>query len=79
MQTLLRILAPDKTLVDEPVDFIRLEALNGSLGILPQHAPMAAQLKKSKVLYYVGDKEESVDIDGGFAKVMPSEVVVFVT
>ena len=55
----------------------RLETLSGSVGILPGHASLAANLIKSLVQYRIGDSQESIEIKGGLAKVSRDSVTVF--
>ena len=77
MQTRLKILTPEKVIVDKPVDHVGLESVSGSLGVLPEHTPLAAMLKKSLVTYTAGGVQESVEIKGGFARILPNSVTVF--
>lgn len=78
MQIKLKILSSDKTIFEKDVDFIRMDAVNGSLGILPKHAALAAILKKSSIWAHSDGKKEAIEIDGGFARVLPDAVTVFV-
>lgn len=50
----LRILTPERTVLEEDVDAVSAETLDGEFGILPNHIPMACPLTIS-VFYYVKD------------------------
>ena len=65
----LRVITPDRIALDEIVDSVRLEALDGSLGVLPRHAPMVAALDVGLVRYKTGGGERSLFCAGGFAEV----------
>ncbi|MCX5749021.1 MAG: hypothetical protein NTZ10_02065 [Candidatus Saganbacteria bacterium] len=77
MQIILRVLTPLKKIFEGSVDSVSLEAADGSLGVLPGHAPLAAQLRRSKIVYHINGSASSIDIDGGLAKIMPDIVTVF--
>ena len=77
MQIKLRVIEPEKVLLDENVFEVELMTQEGSLGILPGHIPLAAHLKEGDVNYIKEQKKESVRIKGGFARVLPDSVTVF--
>ena len=72
----LRVLTQIKKVFDSDVDFVRFEALDGSVGVLEGHSPLAAVLKKSSVKCRHNGSEASIEINGGFAKVMPDIVSI---
>lgn len=78
MQIKLKVLSAENTLFDKNVDFVIMEAVNGSLGILPKHAPLAAILNKSSIWAHSDGQKEEILIDGGFARVLPDAVTVFI-
>ncbi len=65
----LRVITPDRIVVDEKVDYVRLPALDGSMGVLPRHAPMVAALDIGLLHYRVGGKESVLFVSEGFAQV----------
>jgi F-type H+-transporting ATPase subunit epsilon len=73
----LEIITPDKKVYSGDVEAIRLPGANGSFGILNNHAPMIATLKKGIVK--VTDKQKQVenfDINGGVVEVQSNKVIV---
>ncbi|MFA5104367.1 MAG: F0F1 ATP synthase subunit epsilon [Candidatus Margulisiibacteriota bacterium] len=73
----LKILSPDKIIVDKPADFVSLMMESGSVGILHGHVPLAGKLVRSYVKFDHEGKEEKVPVDGGYAWIMPDSVTVF--
>ncbi len=65
----LRVITPDRIALDEQVESVRLDAIGGSLGVLPRHAPMVAALDLGLVRYRTGGRERVLFCAGGFAEV----------
>jgi len=65
----LRVITPDRIMLDEVVDSVRLQGLDGSLGVLPRHAPMVAALDTGLVRYKKNGVEHVLFCAGGFAEV----------
>jgi F-type H+-transporting ATPase subunit epsilon len=72
----LEITTPDRPMLDEPVTEAQIPAENGYLGILPEHAPLLAELGHGLLTYRTGGHEESVVVHGGFVEVLPAHVRV---
>ncbi|MEK7376094.1 MAG: hypothetical protein AABZ57_02850 [Candidatus Margulisiibacteriota bacterium] len=77
MRIKLKIIEPEKIVVQEDADEVGLMTREGSLGILQGHVPLAAHLKEGEVTFVKGQKKESVRIKGGFARILPDSVTVF--
>ena len=72
----LQVAAPDRRLVDEPVDHIEAPALDGYMGVLAGHAPLLTSLGPG-VLSYTKDGENNyLALDSGFMEVLPTSVRV---
>src|SRR5215831_2804326 len=67
----LRVITPDKIALDQSVASARIPGLDGSIGILPRHAPMIAALDAGLLHYraQAGGQEEILFVAGGFAEV----------
>ena len=78
MQIRLKILSPEAQIKDEMVDYVRFETDSGSFGVMKSHVPVAAHLRKSTIMYLKGSSKETYDIEGGFVRVLPDEVTVFI-
>jgi F-type H+-transporting ATPase subunit epsilon len=67
----LRVITPDRIALDQSVASVRLPALDGSIGVLPRHAPMIAALDAGLLRYRTepGGREQALFVSGGFAEV----------
>jgi F-type H+-transporting ATPase subunit epsilon len=65
----LRIITPERTVVDTPASSVRVPATDGSMGIFPRHAAMVAALDAGELVYTKGGREERLFVAGGFAEV----------
>jgi len=67
----LRVITPERIALDREVASVRLPGLDGSIGVLPRHAPMVAALEPGLVRYRTpsGADEEALFVAGGFAEV----------
>jgi F-type H+-transporting ATPase subunit epsilon len=67
----LRVITPDRIALDQSVASVRLPGLDGSIGVLPRHAPMIAALDAGLLRYRTtpGGPEEVLFVAGGFAEV----------
>jgi F-type H+-transporting ATPase subunit epsilon len=65
----LRVITPEKMVVDTPATSVRVPGIDGSMGILPRHAAMVAALESGMVTYTMNGEEHSLFVSGGFADV----------
>jgi len=67
----LRVITPERVALDRSVASVRLPALDGSMGVLPRHAPMIAALDAGLLRYreQPGGPEQVLFVSGGFAEV----------
>lgn len=72
----LEIATPDRPLLDKQVSEAQIPAANGYLGILPEHAPLLAELGNGLLTYKADGKEESLVVNEGFLEVLPDHVRV---
>lgn len=73
----LSVVAPDRSVVEEPVASLILPGLGGYLGVMPGHEPLVAALKPGVLEY--ADKANNrhfVSITGGFAEISGTQVTV---
>lgn len=72
----LRIVTPDKTVVDKSVDAVGANGTEGAFTALPGHLPFLTDLKPG-LLWYRGDGEtRDLAVSGGFIEVKPDHVYV---
>ena len=73
----LRVVTPEKVAWEGEVDSLTVPAWEGSLGILPGHAPLLAQLREGVVRARSGDAERLLAVSGGFVEVFEGRVSLF--
>src|SRR5262245_14159403 len=65
----LRVITPERIAHDSSVASARLPGLDGSIGVLPRHAPMVAALDAGVLRWKEDGQEEVMFVSGGFAEV----------
>ena len=70
----LEIVTPDRRVLTLDVDEVVLPSANGSMGVLPNHAPLLAELGIGEVSYRVGGDRKFMAVSGGFAEVLRANV-----
>jgi len=73
----LKVIAPDKLLVDDQVQEVSLPGLDGYLGILPGHRPLVVALGRGVITYNRSHKKENFSVRGGYAEILPERIIVF--
>lgn len=73
----LRVITPQKLLVDKEVQAVFLPSLEGIIGILPGHRPLLTALGRGRLAFRLEQKEENYPVRGGFAEILPEKVLVF--
>lgn len=79
----LRVITPEKIVVDATAGIVRLPALDGSMGVLARHAPMVTALGTGVLSFTPVDadgsregEEQVLFVSGGFAEVRENTVRV---
>jgi F-type H+-transporting ATPase subunit epsilon len=75
----LRVITPERLLVDAEADEVALPGLEGELGILPGHRNLITALGKGRLLYRLSGAEQHFEVKGGYAEIGPESVLVFTT
>ncbi len=63
-------------LSEQDVDMVVAPGADGTLGILPRHAPLITTLAAGELRIKKGADEQSIIVFGGFMEVIPDKVVV---
>lgn len=72
-----RVITPERIVIDTPAQSLRIPAMDGSMGIFPRHAEMVAALAPGLLaLRLDGGMEEALFVAGGFAEVRGDTVRV---
>lgn len=72
----LRVVTPDRAIIDEQVDEVELPGAEGYFGVLPGHAPLLAELQVGEMWYRKGSERFFVAVAFGSAEVLPDRVTV---
>jgi len=73
----LEIITPDKKLFEGEAKSLTVPGSEGSLGVLDNHAPMIASLKKGKVKITTDKSDvKFFEIHGGVIEILKNKVVV---
>ena len=73
----LEIITPDQKIYSGEVDAVKLPGADGSFGVLKNHAPIIATLKKGIVKVTDTKKQiENFNISGGVVEVQGNRVIV---
>jgi F-type H+-transporting ATPase subunit epsilon len=72
----LDIVTPEKRVVTQQVQEVVLPGSEGSLGVLPGHAPLLTALAVGELMYRTGTTKHYVAVAWGFAEVLPERVTV---
>ena len=73
----LEVVTPERLAFKDQVDFVVLPAEGGETGILPNHAPLLAQLAVGELRIHKGPDTQLFAVSGGFAQVQDNQVKVF--
>lgn len=73
----LEIMTPGKKVYSGDVEAVKLPGADGSFGILNNHAPIIASLKKGVVkVTEKNNKVENFEINGGVVEVQNNKIIV---
>ena len=72
----LRVITPDRIVLDTQAEAVRVPALDGSMGFLPHHAHLVSALDMGVLLWREGGKEQTLFVSGGFVEVKQDTVRV---
>ncbi len=75
----LELVTPQRRVLAESVDEVRLPGVLGEMGVLPGHTPLLTELGTGALAFTTGGRERRFAIQGGFAEVLPDRVTVLAT
>jgi F-type H+-transporting ATPase subunit epsilon len=70
------VVTPERTLFDEPVDFVALPLYDGELGVLPGRTPLIGRLGFGELRTKEGGTTHRYFVDGGFVQVRDDVITV---
>ena len=73
----LEIVTPEKHLYSGEIKSARFPGVNGSFGVLSDHAPLISTLKEGKIkIVEESNEEKGFEINGGVVEVMKNRIIV---
>jgi F-type H+-transporting ATPase subunit epsilon len=72
----LEIVTPEAKTFSEDVDMITLPAVDGEMGIYPNHVPLMTQVVAGEVIVRKGPEEQFLAIGDGFAEITGDHVSI---
>lgn len=72
----LEVATPERLLVHERVAEAQIPAANGMIGILPDHAPLLAELGTGSLTFTGGEGRKTLFVSGGWVQVLNNTVRV---
>ena len=72
----LRIVTPERQMLDEEVDEVTAPGTVGEFGVLPNHVPFLTSLQPGRLLYKQRGQTHTMVIGGGFAEVSDNIMTV---
>ena len=72
----LKIVTPEKLLVDEEVSQVNVSTEQGEIGILPHHANLMAKLEPGELIIKKNGKVESLAVGDGFLQVADNTLTI---
>ena len=73
---LLEIVTPERKVYAQDVNMVIVKALEGEMGVLPNHIPLVTPLKIGPVIAKKKDGNEFIAVHGGFMEVRKDKVVI---
>ncbi|HMB20312.1 MAG TPA: ATP synthase F1 subunit epsilon [Spirochaetota bacterium] len=70
------VLTPDRLIYEGQVDFAVVEAFDGEMGFLFNHAPLISELGTGEIRLRTGDKADYFFVDGGFVEVKNNDLII---
>ncbi len=72
----LKIVTPEGSAYEGPVDFVSLPGAEGELGIYPHHTPLIVMLKAGAIHARTAANEQAMAIGHGFAEITGEAVTI---
>jgi len=72
----IEIITPDKNVFEGDISLASFPGSDGSFGVLENHAPMVATLKKGTIKLIEDGNEHTFDVNGGVVEVNHNKIIV---
>jgi len=75
----LRLVTPERFILDEEVDEVTAPGTVGEFGVLPNHTTFLSSLQPGRLSYKQGGQNQSLAVSDGFAEVVDNLMTVLCT
>lgn len=75
---LLKIAGQEKLFFEGAVDFVMIPALDGDIGVVPEHAPFISPLREGRIDIRQGEDLQQFHVKAGFVEVSLNHVHILV-
>ena len=75
-QLQLKIITPERTVLEEMVDQVSIPTTEGEITVLPDHIALVAGLKSGDIVAKIGDEIVPMAVSGGFIEIKNNEVAI---
>lgn len=72
-QLKLKIVTPERLILEEIVDQVSLPTMQGEITIMPDHVPLITELSSGDVVAYINGEHAPMAVAGGFMEVRKNE------
>ena len=72
----LEIVTPDAKTYSEDVDMVTIPAVEGEMGIYPQHVPLMTQIVAGEIVARKGGRDHFLAVGEGFAEITGERVAI---
>jgi F-type H+-transporting ATPase subunit epsilon len=70
------VVTPERTVRDEPADFVAVTLFDGELGVAPGHTPLLGRLGFGEMRITLNQHTDHYYVEGGFVEVLDDVVTV---
>ncbi|MFV0504126.1 MAG: ATP synthase F1 subunit epsilon [Lachnospirales bacterium] len=72
----LKIVSPNRIVLEKDVDMVIARSVEGDLGILPGHEQLTTLLGYGALKYIIGNEEQELSVLGGFAEITAKSIII---
>ena len=70
------VLTPERQIYEGQIDFAVVQAYDGEMGFLYNHAPLISELGTGEIRLRTGDNTEYFYVDGGFVEIKNNSLII---
>ena len=70
------VLTPERQIYEGQIDFAVVQAYDGEMGFLYNHAPLISELGTGQIRLRTGDNTEYFYVDGGFVEIKNNSLII---